>query len=158
MTGSKDLVVDVHKVPSMPTHVQFGDASTSKVLRLDKVVISQDLSIEKVMLVESLAYNLLSVHKLALMGFAAFFDLDIVALLWSKTLKVAFVGHVENGLYVINFSEQPTKTATCLMAKVDVGWLLHRRLAHSNMRSLQNLLKGDHVCGLTNVSFTKDLA
>ena len=91
MTGSKDLVVEVHPIPSMPTHVQFGDASTSKVLGLGKVVISQDLTIEKVMLVESLAYNLLSVHRLALMGFATFFDLDTVALLWSKTLKVAFV-------------------------------------------------------------------
>jgi len=158
MTGSKDLVVDVHPIPDMPTHVQFSDASTSKVLGLGKVVISQDLSIEKVMLVESLAYNLLSVRQLALMGFATFFDLDIVALLWSKTLKVAFVGHVENGLYVVNFSERPTKTATCLMAKVDVGWLWHHRLAHVNMRSLQSLLKGDHVRGLTNVSFFKDRA
>ena len=136
----------MHKIPSMPTNVEWGDASSSKVLSLGKVVISHDLTIEKVMLVESLAYNLLSVRQLALMGFATFFDIDTVALLWSKTLKVAFVGHVENGLYVINFSEQPTKTATCLMAKVDVGWLWHRRLAHVNMRSLQSLLKGDHVC------------
>ena len=30
------------------------------------------------------------------------------------------------------------------------------RLAHVNMRSLQSLLKGDHVHGLTNVSFAKD--
>ena len=89
------------------------------------------------------------------MGFATFFDIDTVALLWSKTLKVAFVGHVENGLYVINFLKRPTKTATCLMAKVDVGWLWHRRLAHVNMRSLQSLLKGDHVHGLTNVSLLK---
>ena len=44
------------------------------------------------------------------------------------------------------------------MAKVDVGWLWHRRLAHVNMRSLQSLLKGDHVRGLTNVSFAKDHA
>ena len=158
MTGSKDLVVDVHKIPSMPTNVEWGDASSSKVLGLGKVVISHDLTIEKVMLVESLAYNLLSVRQLAIMGFATFFDIDTVALLWSKTLKVAFVGHVENGLYVINFSERPTKTATCLMAKVDVGWLWHRRLAHVNMRSLQSLLKGDHVRGLTNVSFAKDRA
>ena len=92
------------------------------------------------------------------MGFATFFDLDTVTLLWSKTLKVAFVGLVENGLYVVNFSERPTKTATSLMAKVDVGWLWHRRLAHVNMRSLQSLLKGDHVRGLTNVSFAKDHA
>ena len=84
MTGIKDLLVDVQAIPSMPTHVQFGDASTSKVLGLGKVVISQDLSIEKVMLVESLAYNLLSVRQVALMGFATFFDLDIVAFLWSK--------------------------------------------------------------------------
>ena len=49
MTGSKDLVVDVHPIPSMPTHVQFGDASTSKVFGLGKVVISQDLTIENVM-------------------------------------------------------------------------------------------------------------
>ena len=100
----------------MPTNVELGDASSSKVLGLGKVVISHDLTIEKVMLVESLSYNLLSVRQLAIMGFATFFDIDTVALLWSKTLKVAFVWHVENGLYVINFSERPTKTATCLMA------------------------------------------
>ena len=126
MIGSKDLVVDVHTIPSMPTNVEWGDASSSKVLGLGKVVISHDLTIEKVMLVESLAYNLLFVRQLAIMGFATFFDIDTVALLWSKTLKVAFVGHVENGLYVINFSERPIKTATCLMAKVDVGWFWHR--------------------------------
>ena len=76
------------------------------------MVISHDLTIEKVMLVESLAYNLLSICQLAIMGFVTFFDVDTMDLLWSKTLKVAFVGHVENGLYVINFSERPTKTAT----------------------------------------------
>src|SRR4051812_4175892 len=92
MTGSKDLVVDVRKIPSMPTNVEWGNASSSKVLGLSKVVISHDLTIEKVMLVESLAYNLLSIRQLALMGFATFFDIDIVALLWSKTLKVALLG------------------------------------------------------------------
>jgi hypothetical protein len=78
-------------------------------LGLGKVVISQDLSIEKVMPVQALAYNLLSVRQLALMGFATFFDLDTVALLWSKNLKVAFVGHVENVLYVVNFLERPLR-------------------------------------------------
>src|SRR6187399_967953 len=107
MTGSKDLVVDVHLGSSMATNVVWGDASSSKVLGFGKVVVSHDLTIEKVMLVESLAYNLLSVCQLALMGFDTFFDIDIVALLWRKTLKVAYLGHVENGLYVVNFSEQP---------------------------------------------------
>ena len=55
MTGSKDLVVDVHLGSSMTTNVEWGDASSSKVLGLGKVVVSRDLTIEKVMLVDSLA-------------------------------------------------------------------------------------------------------
>jgi hypothetical protein len=92
-------------------------------LGLGKVVISQNVTVEDVMLVETLSYSLLSVAQLADMGFANFFDVGILVFLWSKSFKVAFVGHVENGLYVINFSEKVTKSMTCLMAKVDMGWL-----------------------------------
>src|SRR3954469_4979838 len=158
MTGSKDMLVDIDFGPSRTTCVQFGDANTSKVLGLGKVIISPDSSIEKVLLVETCAFNLLSVCQLAMMGLCTFYDKDMVTLMWSKTLKVAFVGHVEDGMYVVDFSKVPTTTAMCLMAKVDVGWLWHRRLAHVNMRSLQTLLNGEHVVGLTNVSFAKDRA
>src|SRR3954462_13595712 len=158
MTGSKDMLVDIDFGPSRITRVQFGDANTSKVLGLGKVIISPDSSIEKVLLVETCAFNLLSVRQLAMMGLCTFFDKDMVTLMWSKTLKVAFVGHVEDGMYVVDFSKVATKTAMCLMAKVDVGWLWHHRLAHVNMRSLQTLLKGEHVIRLTNVSFAKDRA
>ena len=71
----------------MPTNVEWGDASSSKVLGLGKVVISHDLTTEKVMLAESIAYNLLSIRQLAIMRFATFFDIDTVALLWRNTLK-----------------------------------------------------------------------
>ena len=54
---------------------------------LGKVVISHDLTIEKVMLVESLAYNLLSVRQLALMRFATFFDIDTVPFCGARLLK-----------------------------------------------------------------------
>ena len=67
------------------------------------------------------------------------------------------MGYVENGWYVVDFSKKPTMDATCLMARADVGWLWHRRLAHVNVRSLQSLLKGEHVLGLKDeVSFVKD--
>ena len=73
-----------------------------------------------------------------------------------SNLKVVFVGHVEDNLYVVDFSKEKTHLATCLMAKADVGWLWHRRLAHVGMRNLQALLKGEHILGLTNVSFAKE--
>ena len=100
--------MDIKPQLSNDTCVQFGDASTSKVLGLGKVIISPDTSIEKVLLVETCAFNLLSVRQLAKMGLCTFFDVDMVTLMWSKTLKVAFVGHVENGMYVVDFSRAPT--------------------------------------------------
>jgi hypothetical protein len=42
------------------------------------------------------------------------------------------------------------------MSKVDKGWLWHLRLAHVNMRNLKQLLKDDHVVGLTGVDFERD--
>jgi hypothetical protein len=109
------------------------------------------------MLVETLGYNLLLVRVLGKMGFAVFIDNDIVVLLWSKSLKVTFVGHVENNLYVVDFLGKTTTSAMCLFGKTDVGWLWHRRLAHVNMRTLQSLHKGGHILGLKeNVSFAKD--
>jgi hypothetical protein len=90
------------------------------------------------------------------MGFASFFDLGIVVLLWSNSLKVAFVGLVENGLYLIYFSKKVTKAATSLIGKFDVGWLWHCRLGHINMRTLQRLHKGNRILGLTDLTFAKD--
>ncbi len=129
----------------------------SQVLRLGKVVVAHDISLVDVMLVETLGYNLLSVRALGKMGFAVFIDDDLVVLLWSKSLKVAFVGYVKNDLYVVDFSGKTTSGPMCPFRKADVGWLWHRRLAHVNMRTLQSLHKEGHIVGLKdNVSFAKD--
>jgi hypothetical protein len=137
--------------------VSFGDNSTSEVLGFGKVVVAHNITLVDVMLVKTLGYNLLSVSALGKMGFAVFIDNDIVVLLWSKTLKVAFVGYREHNLYVVDFSGTTTSSAMCLFGKADVGWLWHRRLAHVNMRTLQSLHKGNHIVGLMeNVSFAKD--
>jgi hypothetical protein len=42
-----------------------------------------------------------------------------------------------------------------LVAKSDLGWLWHRRLAHVGMRNLAKHQKDDHILGLTNVVFRK---
>jgi hypothetical protein len=43
----------------------------------------------------------------------------------------------------------------CLLAKTNMGWLWHRRLAHVGMMNLHKLLKGEHVLGLLDVCFRK---
>ncbi|KAK1602590.1 hypothetical protein QYE76_016859, partial [Lolium multiflorum] len=156
MTGGKNLVKELRPNINNIT-VSFGDNSTSEVLGFGKVVVAHNITLVDVMLVKTLGYNLLSVSALGKMGFAIFIDKDIVVLLWSKTLKVAFVGYREHNLYVVDFSGTTTTSAMCLFGKADVGWLWHRRLAHVNMRTLQSLHKGNHIVGLMeNVSFAKD--
>ncbi|KAK1633022.1 hypothetical protein QYE76_007337 [Lolium multiflorum] len=154
MTGGKNLVKELRPNINDIT-VSFGDNSTSEVLGFGKVVVAHNITLVDVMLVKTLGYNFR--FALGKMGFAVFIDNDIVVLLWSKTLKVAFVGYREHNLYVVDFSGTTTTSAMCLFGKADVGWLWHRRLAHVNMRTLQSLHKGNHIVGLMeNVSFAKD--
>ena len=95
--------------------ISYDDKSNSEVLGLGKVVVAHDISLVDVMLVETLGYNLLSVRALGKMGFAVFIDGDLVVLLWSKSLKVAFVGYIENDLYVVDFLGKTTAGLMCLI-------------------------------------------
>jgi hypothetical protein len=54
MTGSKEMVKELRTGSSHAGYVTYGDSSSSKVLGLDKVVVSHNVTVEDVMLVESL--------------------------------------------------------------------------------------------------------
>jgi hypothetical protein len=43
-----------------------------------------------------------------------------------------------------------------LIAKTNMSWLWHRRLAHVGMRNLHKLKKDGHIFELTNIVFEKD--
>jgi hypothetical protein len=156
LTGGKEGLEQFIEDVNSNSSITFGDTSKGKVLGRGKLVISKDLSLENIMLVESLGYNLLSVHHLCSMGYNSYFTLHYVKVFRSDNLNLVFTGHVENGLYVVDFSKESPSIPTCLMAKVDKGWLWHRRLAHVNMRNLKRLLNDDHVIGLTDVTFERD--
>ena len=156
MTGRDDMVGVLEPPSPNATHVHIGDGSHLKVLGRGKVVVSHDTSIKNVLLVESLGYNLLSVYQLCLYVYGVYFNPFNVFVIPEKSQKLAFVGHVENGLYVVDFSKEATGAASCQMAKVDVGWLWHRRLAHTNMRTLSEVQSGGNVLGLTDIKFSKD--
>jgi transposase InsO family protein len=68
---------------------------------------------------------------------------------------VAFKGVLDGQLYLVDFNNNNAELDTCLIAKTNMGWLWHRRLAHVGMKNLHKLLKGEHILGL-NVHFEKD--
>ena len=132
----------------------FGDGNQGKVKGLGKIAISNEHSISNVFLVESLGYNLLSVSQLRNMGYNCLFTNVDVSVFRRSDDSIAFKGVLEGQLYLVDFDR--AELDTCLIAKTNMGWLWHRRLAHVGMKNLHKLLKGEHILGLTNVHFEKD--
>jgi transposase InsO family protein len=126
------------------------------VLGTGNIDLNSKFSLSKVLLVESLGYNLLSISQLCASGFNCLFTNEGVTIIRRSDGSVAFKGVLKGKLYLVNFSQEKAQLDTCLVAKSSLGWLWHHRLAHVGMRNLNKLLKGDHILGLTNVSFEKD--
>jgi hypothetical protein len=107
-------------------------------------------------LVDSLDYNLLSVSQLCKMGYNCLFTDIGVTVFRRSDDSIAFKGVLDGQLYLVDFNDNKAELDTCLIAKTNMGWLWHRRLAHVGMKNLHKLLKGEHILGLTNVHFKKD--
>jgi transposase InsO family protein len=88
------------------------------------------------------------------MGYNCLFTDIGVTVIRRSDDSVAFKGVLEGQLYLVDFDR--AKLVTCLIAKTNIGWLCHHRLAHVGMKNLHKLLKGEHILGLTNVYFEKD--
>ena len=72
MTGERNLLTNAPLTPSHLMHITYADKGKSMVLGVGKVAISKDRHMEKVMLVESLGYSLMSVSMLC--------DLDMIVI------------------------------------------------------------------------------
>jgi hypothetical protein len=130
--------------------ITFGDNSKGKVKGLGKIVISNDLSISNVLLVESLSYNLLYVAQLCDLGLICKFSPKDVVITSIKSDELIFKGFHYGNLYLVNFSSNNASLSTCLFIKSSRGCLWHRRLAHVGMNQLKKLMKYDLIIGLNN--------
>jgi hypothetical protein len=133
--------------------ITFGDGNQGLVKGLGKIAISPDHSISNVFLIDSLDYNLLSVSQLCKIGYNCLFTDIGVTVFRRSDDSVAFKGVLEGQLYLVDFNK--AELDTCLIAKSNMGWLWHRRLAHVGMKNLHKLLKGELILGLTDVHFEK---
>jgi hypothetical protein len=68
----------------------------------------------------------------------------------------AFKCVLRGKLYLVDFIPEEVELDRCLIAKTNMCYLWHRRLAHVGMRNLHKLQKDVHILGLTNIVFEKD--
>ena len=137
MTGDKELFTEEKLTQSSQKYITFSDNNKGRVIGLGKVAISKDKHIDKVMLVQSLGYNLMSISKLCDMGMLVLFSDLCCVLLSQDDYTFVFEGYRKGDLYIVDFSSGPA-VSTCLMAEASCGWLWHRRLGHAGMRNIPN--------------------
>jgi hypothetical protein len=132
----------------------FDDNSEGKVLGYGKIAITTNHSISKVLLVDSLDYNLLSVSQLCEMDYNYFMTNKGVTVFRRSDVSYVFSAILK--LYLMDFIPEEMELDKCLITKTNMGWLWHRRLAYVGMRNLHKLQKEGHILRLMNVAFEKD--
>ena len=90
------------------------------------------------------------------MGYNCLFTNEGVTVFKRGNFSIAFMGQLWGKVYIVDFSTEKVELKTCIVAKSDMDWLWHRRLAHVGMRNLAKLQKEGHILGLTNVVFEED--
>jgi hypothetical protein len=156
MIGEKRMSSSYEKNEDPQRAITFGDGNQGLVKGLGKFAISPDHSISNVFLVDSLDYNLLSVSQLCKMGYNYLFTDIGVTVFRRSDDSITFKGVLDGQLYLVDLNDNQVELDICLIAKTNMGWLWHRRLAHVGMKNLHKFLKGEHILGLTNVHFEKD--
>jgi hypothetical protein len=156
MTGEKKMLTSFEKNDTTSDSITFGDNSQDKVLGHGTIAITTEHSISKVLLVESLDYNLLSISQLCEMGYNYLFTNKGVTVFKRSDGSFAYKGVLRGKLYLVDFVPEEVELDKCLIAKMNMGWLWHHRLAHVGMRNLHKLHKDDHSVGLTSIVFKKD--
>src|SRR3954465_15355802 len=96
--GRSGLDQFIHDVNSTSS-ITFGDNSKGKVLGYGKLVICKVLSLETVLLVENLGYNLLSIKHLADADYDSYFSRTFMKVFRGDDLSLVLIGHLEHHLY-----------------------------------------------------------
>ena len=105
------------------------------------------------MLVEELAYNLLSISQLYDKSCKVTFDSQVCTIFESNSEIVKFIGKRVNNMYMINLDEPVYENLCFTTNKEDLAWLCHRRLGHASYNILHKLEKFKMVRGLSEISF-----
>ena len=93
--------------PSHLKHIIYANKGKSKVLGLARVAISTDRHMDKVMLVESLGYNLMSISMLCDLDMVVVFGKYRCVVIMEADNSKVFEGFRRGDLYIVDFSIGP---------------------------------------------------
>jgi hypothetical protein len=139
MIREKEMFTSFEENDCSSDIITFGDNSEGKVLGYGKIGITTNHSISKVVFVDSLDYNLLSISQLCEMGYNYLFTNKGVIVFRRSDGSYAFSGILSEKLYLVDFIPEEMELDKCIIAKTNMGWLWNHSLAHIGMRNLHKL-------------------
>ncbi len=114
--AKKKHVIGIEGVKFKKYHL-CGACEAGKMTRAGRVAISRDQHMDKVMLVESLGFNLMSVSMLCDLNMIVIFGKYRCLVLMESDKSLVFEGYRKEDLYMVDFSAGP-HLAVCLLAKL----------------------------------------
>jgi hypothetical protein len=121
MMGERRMFTSFEKNDCESDCITFGDNSQCKVLDFSKIAITTEYSISKVLLVESLDYNLLSISELCEMGYNCLFTDKGVIVFRRNDGSVTFKGVLRGKLYLVDSIPEEVKLDRCLVTKTSMA-------------------------------------
>jgi hypothetical protein len=102
-------------------YIMFSDNSQGQVLGFSKIAITTEHSISKVLLVESLDCNLLSVSQLCEMGYNCLFTDKGVTVFRRSNDSFAFKVALRGKFYLVNFIPEEVELDRFIIAKTNMS-------------------------------------
>jgi hypothetical protein len=120
MTGERRIFTCFEKNDSLSDCITFSDNGQGQVLGFSKITITTEYSISKVLLVQSLDYNLLSISQLCEMGYNCLFANKGVIVFRRSDGSFTFKGVLRGKLYLVDFIPEEVQLDKCLITKINM--------------------------------------
>ncbi|GJZ14263.1 putative ribonuclease H-like domain-containing protein [Tanacetum coccineum] len=162
MTGNKDFLTDYQDIDG--GFVAFGGSARGGKITGKGKIKTDKLEFEDVFFVKELKFNLFSVSHMCDKKNSVLFT-ETECLVLSLNFKLLDESQVllrvprQSNMYSFDLKNViPSGDLTCLFAKatIDESKLWHRRLGHVNFKTMNKLVKGNLVRGLSSNIFDND--
>ncbi|GJY24201.1 putative ribonuclease H-like domain-containing protein [Tanacetum coccineum] len=162
MTGNKDFLTDYQDIDG--GFVAFGGSARGGKITGKGKIRTDKLDFEDVFFVKELKFNLFSVSQMCDKKNNVLFT-ETECLVLSPDFKLLDESQVllrvprQSNMYNFDLKNVvPSGDLTCLFAEatIDESKLWHRRLGHVNFKTMNKLVKGNHIRGLPSKIFDND--
>jgi hypothetical protein len=121
MTEERRMFTSLRMNECPSDYIMFDDNSQVKVIGFGKIAIITKHSISKVLLIESLEYNFLSISQFCEIRYNYLFTNKNMTVFKRSDSSFAFKDVIRRKIYLVNFISEEAELDKCVIVKIDMG-------------------------------------